>query len=359
MSSSPEVIKTGVLIKKSRNRGAIRILDNWQERKINLMKGSVTYGPVDGPTKDSIPINASTIVESTDLAKDMGKSFKIRTGDDELVLCCPDEFIRDEWIKAVTSTAHDAATPAPAPAPEPAADTEAERLKAEAAAKAAEEAEAIKRKSVTLLGNYERELAAFNKAQENKRKTEAELQLPVACKKKLSTETSFNDRFIWVNPTTKEFHWSKNAEDTSKSKCINIMTHVKAVTYNTMLDQVDPNLTIELSENANELPDTVFSTNMFKSARPSSIDIVMTNASQCSAMVTYINEIKNPPPAPVPPAKPELPSMPNMSGLSMGGMGMGMAKAAANAAGVPTSASSAAHMMGAPTSVGGAVRSVL
>lgn len=336
-----DIIKTGVLVKKSRNRG-LSFGDKWQERRINLMKGAVTYGTVDGATKDSVHLDTSTVVEISDLGKDQGKSLRIQTGDEELVLCCPDEASRDEWIKAIKDVAHDSGAP---PAAEP-DNSAADRARLEA-----EAAEAAKKKAaeLDLWANYEKELAAFNKAQEDKRKMQARLQNPVECSKKLDTESSFHHpRFIWVNANTKEFHWAKSADDMTKSKCINIVTNVTDVIYNAIPDEVEPNMTIKLNENVSELPDTVFATGMFKSARPTTIEIKMPDAATCSAFVTYLKEIKNPPPEPVAPSKPTLPnvSMPNIGGMSMGmpsasGMMGSLAKSAAHSAGVPTSASSA------------------
>jgi hypothetical protein len=349
-----EVFKTGVLIKKSRNRGAIRLMDNWQERKINLMKDMVTYGPVDGPTKDSIPINMSTVVETSELSKDMGKSFKITTGDDELVLCCPDEFIRDEWIKAINEVAHDKKNTA-APAPAPAASGEDEKAKLAREAKEREESR-LKALAGSAMAEYEKALAAFNKAQEDKKRAQAACQSPVECNKKLSTESSYKPRYIWVDPRTKEFFWAKSPDDVTKSKGISIVNHVKSVSYNTMEGESLPNMTVELNENLSDLPESVFATGMFKSALPSSVDITMTDAAMCQAFVTYLREIKNPPPAPEPPAKPSI-SMPSIGMPNVGGMSLG--KMAANAAGVPTSASSVAHAAGVPTSASSALRSVV
>lgn len=351
-----EVFKTGVLIKKSRNRGALSLLDNWQERKITLLFNQVTYGPIDGPTKDGIAIGKTTRVEPCDSSVGAGKSFRITTGAEELVLCCPDEFIRDEWVKAILTIAND-------PTPNDKTDdrarlaSEMSKLSVEQEAKKkadADEAAAAAAKALAMESDAARKvreaadaaaalLSSKNAAEvEAKKKMHAALQSPVECQKKLSTESSYHTRWIWVSVKEKEFHWAKSAEDVTKSKCINIMTHIKSIKANAMPDVLEPNFTIELNE---QLPENVFTTKLFSSALPTHIHITMADASKNLGFVNMINEIKNPPPPPSVAAvgMAAMGAVAGAMGLStpsMGSMGLGMPSSGSmlRSAGVPSDA---------------------
>lgn len=355
-----EVFKTGVLIKKSRNRGALALLDNWQERKISLLYDKVTYGPIDGPTKDGIPINATTRAEPCDMSVGAGKSLRITTGSDELILCCPDEFIRDEWIKAIITIAND---PTPQDKTDDAARlaSEMSKLHVEQEAKkkadaAAAEAAAAAAKAMAMETEAARKIREAAEAaaaallkknaaeEEAKKRLYASLQSPCECQKKLSTEASYHTRFVWINLKNKEFHWAKTAEDATKSKCISIVTHIKSVKANAVADALEPNFRIELVDAA-MLPESVFD-KMFSKTLPTSIDITMADANKNLGFVNFINEIKNPPP---PPAAPSI-SLPSMSMPSVSVPTLG---AAASMLGVPSmpTAGGMLRSAGVPSSV--------
>lgn len=149
-----------------------------------------------------------------------------------------------------------------------------------AAAKAAEELVMLKRKEEEEAAAAAARLAAELEAA--KQALYAKLKAPVACDKKLSTESSYHPRFIWINDETKEFHWSKT-NDTSKSKCINIKSNIKSVSSNSELDA--PNITIEL-QNA----ESVFSAGLF-GAIPTTIDIKMEDAGMNNGFIKYLQEL--------------------------------------------------------------------
>ena len=108
----------------------------------------------------------------------------------------------------------------------------------------------------------------------------------------MSTDFLFNPRLIWVNADTKEFHWAKSADDVTKSKCINILTHIKSVKINSLINIPEPNFTIELVEAA-QLHKSVFATKLFTSALPTTIDIRLVNAEINAAFVEVINQLKD------------------------------------------------------------------
>lgn len=239
-------------------------------------------------------------------------AFRIQTAKDELILCATSEVDCKEWIDAVRM----AANPPPPPstgnaeldranAAAHAEIVEAQRKADEAERLAKEGAGVMKALSIvegglegaagSLLGGAagEIERAALakaaellkieeaKKAEEAKQAQYAKLKVPISCEKKLSSESSYHTRFVWVNSTTKEFHWAKT-NDVSKSKSINCKANIKSVSQNSEVGA--HNFTIELKD-----VESVF-TGMFSTV-PTSIDVKMEDGELNLAMISLLKEL--------------------------------------------------------------------
>lgn len=291
-------VKGATLFKRSRNRSVLSIGVNWQLRRISLSETKITYGTPDGPPKDFIIVNStSTCHPWTGENKEF--AFRTQTGPDELILCATSEEDRNEWIEAIRNVANPPPPPSTGDAVKD-AEARAEHEAALAKQRALDEAERALKDGVHigmpsvsshlpsvggLLGSVESGLvgaavgaaagaleeAAMNALRE-KEAAEAEallqtkfaqIALPVQCQKKLSNESSYHTRYIWVNQATAEFHWAKT-DDVSKSKCVSIKTMCKAV--NPVGEVGAPNFTMDLQNH-----ESVF-TGMFSSV-PSGLDV--------------------------------------------------------------------------------------
>jgi hypothetical protein len=91
----------------------------------------------------------------------------------------------------------------------------------------------------------------------------AKIARPVRCQKKLSNESSYHTRYIWVNQNTSEFHWAKTG-DVVKSKCVSIKYMCKAI--NIVPEVGAPNFTMELQNHKSAF------TSMFSSV-PTGLDV--------------------------------------------------------------------------------------
>ena len=110
------------------------------------------------------------------------------------------------------------------------------------------------------------------------------------CRKRLyPCEGTYHDRFIWLNESTKEFHWSKVSDNTSSSKFVNLVTHVTGVELNAVPDAPIPNFRIDLNPSAIEFVFTKGYLVALKTA-PTSIDICMDggDATICAGFVKLI-----------------------------------------------------------------------
>ena len=293
-------------------------------RRISLTETRIAYGNVDGPPKDFVPITSNTTGEAISIdGKDF--VFKISSGSDELILQAESEEERRQWLAAVKRAANPPppASTGNAEADKLAAELEKSRLEAgrhatEIAAhahsglvadvihgvenlehKAAAEAEKLRlaaekveAEARAAAAEAAAKLAAEKAAAEKvaaaaaaaaKRQLYNSVSGPVACNKKLSNETAYHPRFIWIKEDSKEFCWSKASGD-AKYKTISIPGNVKSIRSNA--DVASPNFTIEL-QNA----ESVFSGGLFSSV-PSSIDVTMDDALLISAFLAVISELK-------------------------------------------------------------------
>lgn len=269
-------VKGATLFKRSRNRSVLSMGVNWQLRRVSLSETKITYGTPDGPPKDFMIVNSTTSCHPW-TGENKEHAFKTQTGLDQLILCGTSDEDRDEWIEAIRSVANPPAT---------SAEHEALLLKQ----RALDEAErALRDGALTGIGiknnfsgadligaagsaaaNAVKEAA--EKALKEKLAAEAEAALqakfarianPVQCQKKLANESSYHTRYIWVNQSTNEFHWSKT-DDIAKSKCVSIKGMCKGLAP---VGEVGaPNFSMELQNH-----ESVF-TGMFSSA-PSGLDV--------------------------------------------------------------------------------------
>lgn len=321
-------VKGATLMKRSRNRSVLSVGINWQLRRISLTETKITYGLVDGPPKDFVPINNHTTCEKWE-GEDKEHAFRIETGKDELILCATSPQDREEWIEAVRKVAN---PPPPPSTGDPVADAaaaeahakalEAQRAADQKAIEAKESASSMMpsmgsvthaaERSVTggvasglvggLMGAAEREaegaaakaaagLLDSKKAEEEARaKAEAEakrqqmlakIRVPVSVEKKLNHESSYHPRWIWVDTNEKKFHWAKS-NDASKSKNVHIPTHVKSVTSSGEVGM--HNFSVELKDH-----ESIFSS-VFGTV-PTHLEVKMEDAEMNKAFIEHIKEL--------------------------------------------------------------------
>lgn len=76
------------------------------------------------------------------------------------------------------------------------------------------------------------------------------ITMPVPAQKKINSESKFGDRFIWLEPLTGSFYWSKTATEGAASKHIDIKTHVARVDKGYLSD-TEPNFSVILRDASN------------------------------------------------------------------------------------------------------------
>ena len=215
-------LKVGVLSKKARNRTkgvmsafTIDLGLNWHDRNISLFPTHLKYDNSAGQNKGVLPLTAKTTVLVSDVDRKQF-AFKVTEADEDFYLNCSSEKERQEWMVAIKAACDPVVVAASNAAMleeekarqlELARKLEEERLAAEAAAAAAEAAR----------------LAAL----EALRLRNRSVQVPSITNKKLSTERSHKERFVWIETDKCEFHWGKDALHTFNSKGINLRTHLK------------------------------------------------------------------------------------------------------------------------------------
>lgn len=274
----------------------------------------IAYGNVGGPAKDFLPLNSHTTVNFW-VGDGKEFAFVVSSGAEELVLVANSEQERKEWMDAISSVSGSSGDPEVDKIND---QLEAAKLAGEKAAMNAAKSSLPSASSMlpsmssghhtggglgglaslggALVGAAAAEAtkAAAQAAEEASRLAkqaqaklamQTKLQSPIACSKKLNTESSYHDRFIWIKPDTKEFYWGKT-EEMGKGKCIHIPTMVKAVSLDVAI--VEPNFHIDLQNAESVLPAGVFS------AAPTSIDITLNDSEVCAGFISYINELKAP-----------------------------------------------------------------
>lgn len=271
-ASQLPAIKSGMLAKRSRNRNThlinwSAVVGNWNDRMIYLFPTHIKYDAPNGTPKGIFPLAATSKVLVSDVDK-KEFAFRITTETEDLYLDCPDEETRQSWMQAITVA------------------TDPETIAAATQAMVHEEK---KRLSTAMLNDQEHH--ARLKAQEAERERRAALlkrmSNPAPCKKKLSTETSFNERYIWVETEKCEFHWGKNGEYTFHSKGVNLKTHVESVK---MLTDTSFALILVSKE---KLPEHLFRPGfVFDSSAPTSVDIELPDAEYCKEFVDILGEMK-------------------------------------------------------------------
>jgi hypothetical protein len=318
-------IKCGVLSKRSRNRSKSVLNSiagaNWQGiiffytncllkmlfyivfvvRKIALHPARIDYGLVDGTFKGVFPLDASSTVTVANMEVAFCETLMITAGTGEdLLLTAASTDECAEWIVAI--------------------DTAIKELQ-----KNMNSARAAARTSVTLVRSspvlddsipvpttgdlvassttvtttaaaatiLNTSIPPANAIIEQKLKElYNKVNQPIACMKKLSTESSAHQRYIWVYHDNNDitFRWAKdNTNSISDSKSINICTQIKEVKTDLLISH--PNLTIVLDLSKSQLP---FETSVFKSTLPTSIEIILDDSlkNYTNNLIEYMNEMR-------------------------------------------------------------------
>ena len=240
-------------------------------------------------------------------------SFKVVTNGEELVLGATNDVDRDEWIEAITGAISQPSVTASNAEAVMDVAAEIDRVRIEKEKLAADEANKIlMQKQPTAAADPKKELAAKKLAADlaEKRRKEAatvllqeqetsaakaavldRVNVPVECEKKLSTETEFKIRFLWINEKTKELHWAKNEGDFEggKSKAINVTQHVKSITVDNAVSFTK--FSINLVK-ADKLPDHMHVKSVFNVTAPTSIDIQIKNNAVGNAFIYLLRDLK-------------------------------------------------------------------
>jgi hypothetical protein len=280
------------------------------ERKIVLFPTNLVYGPPDGPPKDSVAINSTSTCEPVSLdGKEFAFKLLTKVPAEELILNCDSALERDDWIKAILDVANPPAADPSKSTEEIELEAEMNRLRIQHEKEAAEaEAAALAGESAMALRKEREEAAAAKQkaheaaearrlederlykeklaAQEAKTARLAFVAKPVSCNKKISTENSYQKRFVFVNADKKEFHWGKSEEDckAATSKSVVLPTLIKAVTRD------GSSFSLVFKDGA-ELPEHVWSKSVFSSTAPTSIDIQMESDRDAATFVLAIKDL--------------------------------------------------------------------
>ena len=240
-SSTPVVLKNGILSKRSRNRKTGIFSFNatvWQDRQITVFHDYVAYALVDGTPKDTVPLLPTSIVENVEI-DNKSFAFKIVTGENSLILNCISEAARRDWVAAING----AVCPV----------TRDRRSKAD--------------------------LQAVIDAK--KRLYEPTCQ-PIKCDKKINQELKYKERYIWIEPDCFEFHWHKNPDYTFKSKGLHLIEHVSGVEVKSA-----NNFSLMLADvKQPQFPSGIFS------SRVESVDLWFADPAMCALFVSHINELR-------------------------------------------------------------------
>jgi hypothetical protein len=331
-------VKEGALRKKRRNRNGASFLnrDVWQDRRFVLTYTRLCYGLLSSAEfKDGIDMSNSTIVTPLEDIE-MPHAFKVETGSDNIIISCPSDSERTEWMEAirgvtlgsVTSTAVKRSSLGLAAMQAMTQGlTQAEILEREAQ-KLSQEGSSPPRKrggssafdlcgdlpaSLGSSGGRSRSLASpdassadrfggdsslnpvkFTDVEMDREELWGLLQVNTHCclKRFAPSETAFKTRYIWVNESSREFHWSKVPEDMSQSKHINIYEHVESVTLNGIPGIESPNFVITFYPTVPASMWSSISVMWTLKTPPTSIEICMDDPVLCSGFVGLINDLR-------------------------------------------------------------------
>lgn len=318
-------LKEGVLRKKRRNRSGTNFnTEVWQDRRFVLTYTKLMYGVRTASVfKDNNYIDLSNSTTVKRINESVPHTFKVETGSESILIGCPSESECDEWMKAIEGvTLGSATTTAMKRSSLGLASMRALAEGLTAAEVLEREAEKIRQSrenspmrkptppttepsdyssstvssssSIVTNSHVSTNPVKFTDAEMDREEIWALLQVNTHCcqKRFAPTETVFKTRYIWVNESTKEFHWSKVPDDMSQSKHINIVDHVQSVTLNTVSGVEGPNLVIHFYPC---VADTVWTSSSVMSAMkspPTSIEICMMDPVLCAGFVDLINDLR-------------------------------------------------------------------
>lgn len=234
------------------------------DREFTLYPSRLDYATSDGVLKGSFPLSTASVVHSVppDEADNHSHAFKLITNggtiaEQQLTMYASNSLLRDEWIQTFE---HLFKVLRKAPV----VDTKIsdEQLKLEEELKKRKEAEEENAKKLALEAAAEEERIHRLKA--------IQLSKPIRCMKKLSTESQYSERYIWVTVDTGDFYWSKTP-DVADGKFLHVRDYALAILSSTLpIDK--PNFQILLD--TSNLPPSMFTTSMkLIRAKASSIDI--------------------------------------------------------------------------------------
>lgn len=272
-------LKTGLLSKRSRNRNThffnfSSAVGNWNERMVSLFPTHIKYDAPNGTPKGIFALTSTSKVLVSDVDK-KSYCFKVITENEELYLDCNNEQTRQEWMIAIKA------------ATDPVIVAESNELLLQEEKKRMEEIIRIQKENEL---REELRLLAVKEAKEKRIKIIESLKLPHVCNKKLSNELKYSERYVWLEFDKFEFHWGKNGEYTFHSKAVNLKTHVQ---YISKLS--DNSFSLVLVEKE-KLPTHLFRPGfVFDPAVPTTIDIFLESAEDCTNFIDFMNEMKNSP----------------------------------------------------------------
>jgi len=332
-------VKEGVLRKKRRNRSGANFLgkDVWQDRRFVLTYTKLQYGLRTSESfKDHIDMSNSTVVTPLENIE-MPHAFKVETGSDNIFISCPSDLERTAWMDAiqsvtlgsVTSTAVKRSSLGLAAmqalteglTPEEVLQREAMKMKTDgnspprkrgasstfdiSGGLPSSQPPSSDQSTSSMVASAGISTATadvsptyvnptmFTDAEMDREELWALLQVSShCCQKRFSTETVFKTRYIWVNESTQEFHWSKVPNDMDKSKYINIYDHVESVSINAIEGMDSPNFVIKFHADVSDSVWTSFTVLSAVKQAPSTIEICMNDPVICEGFVQLINELR-------------------------------------------------------------------
>lgn len=267
-------LKSGLLQKRSRNRSQSvfsmsAFMSNWSVRLVTLYPSHLKYETPEGVPKGIFALSAETKVLMSDV-DNRHFSIKLVTEGEDFYVSFPDEDTRQDWFQAL-KTVTDPAMIAAAMAEM--VEKEQKRM--------SQISDAMKEAAIAEAYRQEQHALLMTK------KNEAVKMMSVAakCNKKLSTESKYTERHIWVDVDKNEFHWGKR-EYQFHSKAVNLKDHVKQVTKLS-----ENSFALELVEKE-KLPAHLFQEGfVFSNTAPTSVDIYIEDREYCAMFVDILQEM--------------------------------------------------------------------
>ena len=278
-----QTLKVGTLEKKARNRNtgvfSMAFGGSWQTRTISLYPTHINYDDASGDNKGLFAISE----RSTVLVSDVDKKpfcFKITEGTNEFYLNADTELSRQEWMAAIKAACDPALVAA-----NNALVMQEEKKRQMGVVKVQEEAQKAAEDAAAAAAAYK----------EEKRLLFIAMQHPVKANKKLNSELKFQERYVWVELATCEFHWGKSGEYTFKSKAVNLKTQIKEI------KSLSPNSFAVILADKEFLPKHLFNPGfVYDPTAPTSVDIYLDDPKMCEYMQEFMIALRTDRYVPIP-----------------------------------------------------------